>query len=303
MQNNVLMSNRTLAFLAALGATTIYGLNHSIAKGLMPTYIGAFGLILVRVIGASVLFWLIAFSGPKEKIATRDWKRLLVCAFLGMGINMLSFFKGLSLSTPINSAIIITVSPILVFIMSSILIKEKIAFVKYLGIALGFSGALALILFSDETRHDAPNIPLGNMLFIVNSIAYGLYLILVKPLTLKYHPFTLMKWLFLIGVIIDLPVGLQEFLEVKWAELPFEAIWKLCFVVIGTTFSTYLLNIFALKQLKASTLSVFIYLQPIIGITYAIISGVDSLSFIKLITALLIFMGVYLVTKNPKLKV
>lgn len=297
------MSNRTLAFLAALVATTIYGLNHTIAKGLMPTYIKPFGLILVRVIGASILFWSISIFGPKEKIAIRDWKRLFICAFFGMGINMLAFFKGLSLSTPVNSSIIITVSPILVFLMSAFIVKEKITLIRYFGIALGFTGALALIFFSDEAQQNAPNIPLGNMLFIVNSTTYGLYLILVKPLTNKYHPFTIMKWLFLLGVFINFPIALSEFTEVEWSSLPFEAIWKISFVVVGTTFLTYLLNIYALKELKASTLSVFIYLQPIIGILYAIIIGADSLNTLKIITALFIFAGVYLVSKKPKLKV
>jgi len=213
------------------------------------------------------------------------------------------FFKGLSLSTPINASIIVTISPIFVFLMSALFIKEKITLIKYFGISLGFSGALALILFSNEMRHDAPNITLGNILFVVNSISYGIYLIIVKPLTSKYHPFTLMKWIFLIAVIINMPIAITEFIEVEWASLPFEAIWKLSFVVIGTTFLTYLLNVFALKELKASTVGVFMYLQPPIAIVYAIIVGSDSLNFVKAVAAILIFVGVYLVSKKPKLHV
>jgi len=297
------MNNRTLALLAALVATTIYGLNHTIAKDLMPTYIKPYGFILVRVLGAAILFWIIGIWGPKERIDTRDWKRILLCALFGMVINMLMFFKGLSLSTPINASIIVTISPIFVFLMSALFIKEKITLIKYFGISLGFSGALALILFSNEMRHDAPNITLGNILFVVNSISYGIYLIIVKPLTSKYHPFTLMKWIFLIAVIINMPIAITEFIEVKWTSLPFEAIWKLSFVVIGTTFLTYLLNVFALKELKASTVGVFMYLQPPIAIVYAIIVGSDSLSFVKAIAAILIFVGVYLVSKKTKLHV
>ncbi|MCF6295655.1 MAG: DMT family transporter [Flavobacteriaceae bacterium] len=297
------MNNRTLALLAALIATSIYGLNHTIAKGLMPIYIKPFGFIFLRVLGAAILFWIIGFWGPKERIDIRDWKRIFFSALFGMVINMLVFFKGLSLSTPINAAIIITISPIFVFLMSAFFIKEKITLIKYLGISLGFSGALALILFSSELRHDAPNITLGNILFVVNSISYGIYLIIVKPLTLKYHPFTLLKWIFLVAVIINLPITITEFVEVEWTSLPFEAIWKLSFVVIGTTFLTYLLNVFALKELKASTVGIFMYLQPPIAIVFAIITGSDSLTFIKVIAITLIFAGVYLVSKKPKLQV
>ena len=294
------MNNRTLALLAALVATTIYGLNHTIAKGLMPTYIKPFGLILLRVLGATILFWLISIWGPKERIDIKDFKRIILSALFGMVINMLMFFKGLSLSTPINSSIIITISPILVFLMSAIFVKEKITLQKYLGISLGFSGALALILFGNEIRQDAPNISLGNLLFIINSFSYGIYLIIVKPLTLKYHPLTLMKWLFLTALIINLPITLSEFNEVKWATLPFDAIWKMCFVVVGTTFLTYLLNVFALRELKASTVGIFMYLQPPIAIVFAITMGSDTLNFTKITAGILIFAGVFLVSKKSK---
>ncbi|MCX2680577.1 DMT family transporter [Galbibacter sp. EGI 63066] len=295
------MDKRALAFLAAFGASLIYGINHTVAKDLMPTYIEPFGLILLRVLGAALLFWVISIWGPKEKIERKDWGRMLICAFFGMVINMLMFFKGLSLSTPINSAVIVTISPIIVFVLSAILIKEKITFVRSFGILLGFAGALGLVLFSNgEAQNNAPNIALGNILFIVNATSYGVYLVLVKPLTKKYHAITLMKWLFLTGIIINLPVTISEFTAVEWASLPFDAIWRMAFVVIGTTFLTYLFNIYALKQLKASTIGAFIYLQPLIGILYAIIVGADQLNILKIMAAILVFTGVYLVTKVKK---
>jgi drug/metabolite transporter (DMT)-like permease len=296
-------NSRLLAILAALLASAIYGVNHTIAKGLMPLYIEPFGFILLRVTGAAILFWLISFFAPREKISTSDWPRIFGCAVFGMVINMLFFFKGLSLSTPINSSVIITLSPIIVLILASILIKERITLLKSLGIIIGMAGALVLVLFSKGENFNAPNIPLGNILFIVNAFSYGLYLILVKPLTKKYHAITLMKWLFLIAVFINLPVTYTEFIAVEWGSLPFDAIWKMSFVVIGTTFMTYLLNIYALKQLSPSTISAFIYLQPLIAITFAIAVGADKLTLVKGLAAALVFIGVYMVTaKKTKVK-
>ncbi|MBU2907138.1 DMT family transporter [Arenibacter algicola] len=294
------MSRRTLAILAALGATTIYGINHTIAKGVMPTYVKPFGFIFLRLLGASLLFWGISFFGPKEKLERRDWGRLLVCAFFGMGINMLSFFKGLDLSTPINSAVLITVTPILVVILSALFIKEKITLQRGIGVFMGLIGALALILFGAEIRQDATNIPLGNLLFIVNATSYGLYLILVKKLLEKYHPFTLMKWMFGIGFIITLPITYSEFTEIQWSHLPAEALGAIAFVVIGTTFLTYLFNVFALTQLKASTVGVFMYLQPLIGIIFAIVAGKDHLTLVKFLAIVLVLIGVYLVSKKVR---
>ncbi len=155
-----------------------------------------------------------------------------------------------------------------------------------------------LVLFSAETGMDAPNIPLGNLLFLVNALSFGIYLILVKPLTSKYHPITLMKWIFLTAFIINFPITFSEFTEVQWQALPQEAIWSFVFVVLGTTFSTYMLNIFAIKHLSPSTLSSFIYLQPLIAILSAVVIGVDKLTPLKIAAGSLVFLGVYLVTKK-----
>jgi drug/metabolite transporter (DMT)-like permease len=294
------MDKRTLALSAAFGASLIYAINHTVAKDVMPTYIKPFGFIFLRVTGATLLFWIVGLWTPKEKIDKKDWLRFLGCATLGMAINMLMFFKGLSLSTPIQSSVIITITPIIVFILSAFLIKEKIKWIRWFGIFLGFGGALVLVLFGAEIRLDAPNIPLGNMLFVGNATAYAFYLVLVKPLTTKYHTVTIMKWLFLLGVVINFPITISEFNEIQWTSLPFDAIWRMVFVVIGTSFMTYFLNIYALKHLKASTIGAFVYLQPILTIVFATAVGSDTLTTIKLLAASVVFIGVYLVTKKPK---
>ncbi len=294
------MSKRTLAILAAITATTIYGLNHTIAKGVMPTYVKPFGFILIRVMGAAALFWTISFFGPKEKIERKDWGRIVLCAILGMVVNMLAFFKGLELSTPINSSILVTISPIIVVVLSALLIKEKITSKKGVGVALGFIGALLLIVFGAEIRQDAPNIPLGNALFILNATAYGTYLIIAKTLITKYHPFTLMKWLFTIALILNFPVGIGAFMEIEWNSMPLSVIGAIVFVVLGTTFMTYLFNVFALTQLKASTLSAFIYVQPLFGILFAVATGKDHLSLVKVLGTILVLLGVYFASRKGK---
>ena len=293
------MDKRTLGFLAALGASIIYGLNHTIAKNVMPIYITPFGFILLRVLGAAILFWVVSFFIKPEKIKKKDWPRLIACSFLGMVINMLAFFKGLELSTPVNSSVIITISPIIVFIFSAILLKEKIQFLKTIGIISGFVGAVILVLYTSKTGINAPNIPLGNVLFIVNSFAYGLYLVLVKPLIEKYNIITLLKWLFLLAIFLNLPLTFNEFISVKWTDLPInDAVLPMLFVVVGTTFCTYLFNAYALRTLSPSTVSSFIYLQPIVGIVYAVSTKSDTLSLVSVTGMILIFIGIYLVTKK-----
>jgi drug/metabolite transporter (DMT)-like permease len=293
---------RILAIIAAFSASFIYGVNHTIAKGLMPDVIQPYGFILLRVSGAAIVFWIISLFYQREKIAREDWGRLVRCAIFGMVINMNMFFKGLELSTPINSSVVITLSPVLLLILSALILSERITLLKGIGITLGLGGALLLILFGVKTQANAPNIPLGNLLFIVNATSYALYLIFVKKLVKKYSSITLMKFLFLIAFLINIPIGWSQFAAVEWAALGFDEIWKLGFVVIGTTVLTYLFNIYALKQLSPAVIGVFMYLQPLIAAAFAIITGSDQLTTLRVIAASLIFTGVYLATRKKKVK-
>ena len=294
------MNPRAIALLAATAASAIYGINHTIAKGLMPDVIQPFGFIFLRVSGAAFLFWIIGFFFPSEKIDRSDWFRIVACATFGMTLNMLMFFKGLSLSSPINSSVVITLVPVLLLIMSAVFLKEKITWMKSIGIGLGLIGALMLILFGAKTQPNAPNIPLGNILFIINAISYSIYLIIVKPLVAKYSSITLMKWFFIFAFIINIPIGFSEFQSVNWSQLSLSVIWQLVFVVVGTTFLTYLFNIYALKQLRSSTIGAFIYLQPVLATFFAVLVGADILNSLRIGAAVLIFTGVYLSTRKPK---
>ena len=297
------MNKRNLGLLAALGATLIYGFNHTIAKNVMPTFIEPFAFILLRVLGAAILFWILSAFFKNEKIDKKDWPRIILCSFLGMVINMLAFFKGLELSTPINSSVLITVIPIMVFIFSAIIIKEKISLMKVIGISSGFIGALILILYSPLSAFNAPNIQVGNLLFVLNSSSFALYLIFVKPLVEKYNIITLFRWLFLFGFLMNFPITIHKFSQVEWLSLPiYDAVLPMVYVVVGTTFFTYLLNAYALTKLKASTVSSFVYMQPIVGIVYALTTNNDTLTLTNVIGMLMIFLGIYLVTKKLEIK-
>jgi len=290
------VNNRLLAIIAALTATSIFGLNHTITKNLMPVFITPPGLLLARVLGACTLFWVISIFNKKEKIQKKDWSKFLFCSLFGMSINMISAIKGLELSTPINSSIISTISPIIVFIISIIMIKEKVIKTRLIGVAIGFIGAISIILINTRTNFNPEDIRSGNLLLLLNSISYAIYLVAVRSLTKKYSVITIMKWLFLLGVILNTPFSIHQFLEIPWQIYDKIIFLKIGFVITGATFAVYLLNVYALKTLKASTVGMFIYLQPIIGILYAIATGSDILKLTDIIAVCLVFTGIYLVS-------
>lgn len=291
------MSKRNWALLAATLVSIIYGVTFTIAKDVMPKYVEPFGFISLRVGGSVLLFWLVSFFGPKEKIALNDFPRIIAAAFFGVALNMLTFFKGLSYTSPIMGAVLMVTTPMIVLILSAIIMKERMQKRKVFGIILGLAGTITLILYG-KSMVNAPNATLGNLLVFINAISYGFYLIIVKKLMDKYNAFTFVKWIYTFGFLMVLPFGWNEFNAVNWAEIPTDIFWKIGFVVIFSTFLTYLLNLVSMRELKPTTVAVFIYLQPLFATIFAVSLGKDELSWIKLLSAILIFTGVYLVTQK-----
>ena len=262
-------------------------------------YVKPFGFVLLRVAGATLLFWLMSLFLPNEKIDKKDFFQLFLASVFGVFINMLLFLNGLEFTTPIHASTIMTITPIVILILSVFMLKERITSLKILGVIIGFIGALILTLYGQSARA-ADNILLGNLMIFLNAVSYSVYVILIKKLTAKYHPFTFIKWLFLFGLILVTPFGFSEVQEIQWQSFTPYVTFSVIFVVVGATFGTYLLNPLAISRLKASTVGIFIYLQPVIAGLFAILNGVDFVDTIKISAMLLIFLGVYFVSKKPK---
>ena len=292
------MNQRTFALIAVSIATLIYGVTYTIAKDVMPNYIKPYGFILLRVSSATLIFWTAGLFTKQQKIEKSDYKKILIASFFGITLNMLAFFKGLSLTSPISASVMMVTSPIMVLIFSSILIRKPIGKQRILGVFIGLVGAIFLITLGNSSTENSTNSAFGNFLVFLNAASYGLYLVLAKDLVKKYNPIVFIKWLYLFGLIFVIPFGYSELTAVIWEEIPTNIYWNISFVLLFTTCITYLFNLYGLSKLKPTTVSVFIYLQPVIATIYALIVGSDSLNFVKLCATLLIFLGVYLVTKQ-----
>lgn len=285
------------AHLSVLTANLFYGANYTIAKNVMPELIKPFGFIVIRVVITAILFFGIdAFRKPK-KIDRSDYFRIFLCAFFGVAVNQLLFFKGLNLTTPINAALMMTTNPIMVLIAAGIIVKEKITIKKIAGIIIGISGAGFLLLYGNQVLLNSDSVA-GDFLVLINSLSFGVFLIIVKPLMQKYDTLLVMKWIFLIGSFMVIPFGFKESMEVQWSNFDITAWLSVAYVIIGVTTFAYLLNTYALKKLSSSSVSVYIYLQPLFAALFATMLGRDSLNYLHLVAAFLIFAGVYLVSSG-----
>ena len=288
--------NVLLVHAAIFAVALIYGANYSIMKTVTPIYVEPTGLVIIRVYSAAILFWLLA---PKERITDKkDFILLALCGLFGIAINQIFFIKGIALTTPINASVVMTSTPIMVLIASSIILKERITKLKLLGILMGFTGAFLLltgggIQFGGDTFW-------GDIMILTNALSYGTYLVIVKPMMTKYQPLTVVKWIFTFGCIYVLPFGIQEFIAIDWQNIPSQQFWALGYIIIFTTFLAYLLNAWALKHISPNVVGYYIYLQPIIATTIAIIFRGDPLTLQTVLFSSLIFIGVFLVSWKKK---
>lgn len=293
------MSQKVKVHLALWIVTIIYGATFSIAKQVMPLYIKPFGFILLRVVVASILILVFHRIAIKEKIKDKsDLLKMVVCAIFGVAANMLLFFKGLSITTPINGSVLMMNTPIFVVLISWFWYKEKITLTKALGVLLASIGAIMLV---GGTRFEFSSTrALGDLMVAANAIIYAFYLVYAKQLIHKYHPLTVTLYGFLFGTLLVLPFGIGDFMQIDWHSFTPKITGFVIFITVGSTFLTYVLNAYALRHASSSLVGSYIYLQPVCATLIAVIFATDELSIEKLVFMLVVFAGVYLASLKKK---
>lgn len=278
----------------------LYGINYSVLKIIVPEYVDAFGFIVYRAGISVIIFWVIYVFVREEIDWKRDGWRLFFCGLTGIAINQLLFFKGLSLTTAVNGSIIMTLTPIMVLIWAAIIIKERITPMKILGIFLGLVGALLIVYKSNNAELSGDW--RGDLLVFINGASYALYLVLVKPLMANYRPLTIITWVFTFGLILIIPVGWNEAMQISPMEFPVSVWWSIAYTILGVTVIVYMLNVWTLKKVNASVVGSFIYLQPIFATTTAVIFFNEVFLWEHIVASLFVFSGVWLVTKSATSK-
>lgn len=285
--------------LAILATNFIFGLNTPIAKTIVPIWISPYGLTLLRMSVATVIFWIAGLFATKEKINTRDLVTIFFGALFGLVGAQLSFANALLYTSPVNISIIAAMTPVVVMLLAAWILKEPITFKKAAGVLVGASGALLIILHSTGGSSKAGSM-LGNLLCIVNVITYAIYLVITRPVSQRYSPISLMKWMFLFSALISLPLGFTDILQAPASQTgtEFHVLLRITYIVIMATGIAYFLVPMALRRIRPTTASMYNNLQPIIASVIAILIGQDIFSWDKPVAALLVFTGVYLVTQS-----
>ncbi len=295
------MNTHIKAHLALFCVSLIFGANYIIAKEVMGDgqTVSPLALVMLRGFTGLILFWLFHFLFVRERIERKDIGLLMLAALLGIALNQMFFLMGLQLTTPINASLIQTSNPIMVLVASSILLGEAITKRKLTGILIGAAGAILLISYGQKVSFNLEGLK-GDLMVLTNAISFSIFLVIGRKLMLKYNPITVTSWMFTFGVFYIMPFGLPPLLETQWHTLSQGTWLGIAYVLIATTFITYLFNNFALKHVSPSIVSTYMYLQPLIASILSLFLGMEKLTPTKLLAGVFIFIGVYLVSSKIK---
>ncbi|CAA6827597.1 MAG: EamA family transporter [uncultured Aureispira sp.] len=294
------MKKEYLAHFFLIIESLLYAGSYTVAND-ASTYISPFELTLLRAIFAAIIFGTFQFISVREKVDKQDLLLLAVCSLFGITISNVLFFGGLARTTPVNASLLTLTSP-LFLIVFAIIARGEIAAGKLIGVLIGTIGGVLLVWGDTGLMTNAVNPILGNIMVGASAGSYAIYLILVRPLLLKYHPLTILKWVFTFGILYLLPVWGWGLTKIEWSEFN-ASIWiALAFILIGITFITFLLNTFALKVLDPTIVSTYIYTTPLFTALIGVFLDGDSSSLSLLIAGILILFGGFLVSQTNEIQ-
>ena len=282
-----------------LGVGVIFGLLSPVSKALLDSgLISPAGLMMTRTAGAAAAFWPASFFVRREPVALRDRLSLFFAALLGIVLNQGSFILGVSMTSPIDASVVTTTAPIFAMIIAALYLREPITGMKIAGVAIGAVGALMLILSSPAAASSGGGSVGGDLLCMFAQLSYATYFVVFKGLIGRYGPVTLMKWMFLFATLCWLPFGAEDFVSTRWQAFGWRNFAEVGFIVLGATFLTYLLLPVGQKNLRPTVGCMYNYLQPLVASLVAVLAGMDRFTTIKAAAVVLVFAGVYAVTRS-----
>lgn len=292
-------SDQLKGHLSIAAAYTIFGLNVVLCKDIANSQaVNPFVLFTLRAIGATAMFWLLSLFLPKEKVQKGDLWKIALASFLGLFLTQTTFLVGITMATSIDCAIIGTLGPVFTMIFAFFFVGEPITGKKATGVAISLAGVLFLIYHSVHSGGAATTTPLGIVMLLLNSLTFSMYLGIFRPLISKYSVVTFMKWAFLFSLLMSLPLSARGLVTTDYAAIPTNVRWEIGYLIVFATVIAYYLIPYGQKYLRPTLVSMYNYLSPIIATTVSIWTGMDVITWQKVVAASAIVGGVILVSKS-----
>lgn len=290
--------DKLVGHLSIFLAMVIFGLNGPISKELLsPDGLSPWVHVFVRFVGATILFWACTPFVRAPEMRREDFWRFVGAAMCVIVVNLGCFAFAISITSAIDQSLISTLGPIVTMILAAVFLGEPITKLKAFGVLVGSVGVLVLVFSSQHGGGQHSNV-WGVVLSLFATVGYSMYLTIFRSLIEKYHPIVLMKWMFLISTVIVLPFGLPLTMATDWSNFSPVSITQLGFVVLFSTFVAYLLVPISQKRIRPTVVSMYNYMMPLITTIAALVMGQEQPTLVKGLAALLVVIGVYMVTAS-----
>lgn len=290
------------AHLAILSANICWGINSPVTKTvLLDGTISPLALSAIRIFGAAVIFLILsiilpASAAPRERIRKADVWKIIAASVLMISVNQGLYIVGVGYTNPIDSAVMCSVTPLITMIFAAWFLHYPVTRLKLLGVLIGMMGVIMLV-WGNSAGATASNPVVGDLMCLGAQVAAALYYVLFINLINRYHPFTLMKWMFFISAVTYVPLCSPAIVAVDFAAVSLQAWLGVAFIIIFATVLGYLAIPYAQRQLKPTVVSIYSYVQPVAAAIVSVWLGIGSLGLLKLAAIVFIFAGVYFVTK------
>lgn len=286
------------AHLCLFFSGAFWGLMAPIGKDAMMHGITGIDMVTFRVGGACLLFWITSLFVKKETVASKDLVKLFFAGILGLVCNQCCYIVGLSLTSPINASIVTTSMPIFAMILSALILKEPITGKKAIGVLMGCSGALILILTSAAAISSKVGDIRGDLLCLFAQFSFSLYLSLFSNVVKRYSLFTVNKWMFLFATILIVPFSANHVAAIDWPNVPALTWVETGYVILFGTYLSYILMMQGQRTLRPTVVSIYNYVQPIVSVVVSVLTGMGVFRWSHGLAVILVFSGVWLVTKS-----
>ena len=289
------------AHIAILAANVIFGLGVPVTKFLLNDWVTPMTYMAFRCVGATLIFWAIATFLPKEPVKRRDLLVIMAGGLLGFVISQTLTAWALQFTTPVYFSLIATLTPIATMLMAAMFLGERITGMKTAGVLLAIVGAALMVVVRWQSETGSNDL-LGIALAILSVLTWVVYLLITRKVSQKYSAVTQMKWVFLVSSVAVLPFAVGDIPQTRLlTDFSPSMDWfygasAMFFIVAFATVLGYFMIPYAMQSLKATTVSIYTNLQPVVASLVAIAVGQDVLTWDKPVAAVLVLLGVFLVT-------
>jgi len=276
----------------AFGLFPVFGMLAFRPGGFSPLAVGAWRILAGSLAIGALAAWR---YGGRSVPRLRDLPLLFLCAMLGVAVNQGLYLVGLSRSTPMNAGLVMSLIPVFTFVIAVLVRQEAFRPVRALGVVVALAGTVPLLF--EHGLGDLGAYGLGNLFMVANALSYSTFLVLSKRLTRTYPAIVITAWSYLLS-LVAVPVFALGQRMVPGAAAP-SAWWSLAYILVVPTVIAYVLNMFALARVRASTVAVYVYSQPIIAGLASWVAFGERPTHAMLVAAPTLFLGIWLVGRRP----